>query len=58
MSQQNSEKEWQYLTNRIRGMLERYSNEDIMAIEHKPNAVGLLQAPSEYVDSLKMEKAE
>jgi hypothetical protein len=58
MSQQNSEKEWQYLTNRIRGMLDRYLNEDILAIEHKPNAIGLLQAPSEYLDSRKMENAE
>lgn len=58
MSQQNSEKEWQYLTNRIHGMLDRYLNEDILAIEHKPKAIGLLQAPSEYLDNQKMEKAE
>jgi hypothetical protein len=58
MNQQNSEKEWQYLTNRIRGMLDRYLNEDILAIEHKPSAVGLLQSPSDYLASRKMENAE
>ena len=58
MSQQNSEKEWQHLTNRIRGMLDRYLNEDILAIEHKPKAIGLLQAQSEYLDNQKMENAE
>ncbi|MHB8138160.1 MAG: hypothetical protein ACYDGO_07185 [Smithellaceae bacterium] len=58
MSHQTSEKEWQYLANRISGMLDRYLNEDILAIEHKPSAVGLLQAPSEYLDSRRMENAE
>ena len=58
MSQQNSEKEWQYLTNRIHGMLDRYLNEDIQEIEKKPKAIGLLQAPSEYLDNQKMENAE
>jgi len=58
MNQQNSEKEWQCLTNRIRGMLDRYLNEDILAIEHKPSVVGLLQSPSEYLDSRKIENVE
>lgn len=58
MSQHHSEKEWQHLSNRVRGMLDRYLNKDILAIEHKPKVIGLLQAPAEYVDNLKMENAE
>ena len=58
MNQRNSEKEWQHLTDRIRGILDRYLNEDILAIEHKPSVVGLLQPPSEYTDSRTMENAK
>ncbi len=58
MNQHHSEKEWQQLSNRVRGMLDRYLNKDILSIEHKPKVIGLLQAPSEYLDSRKMETAK
>ena len=47
MNQQTSEQEWNQLKNRINGLLDRFLTEDILAIEHKSNVAGLLQAPSE-----------
>jgi hypothetical protein len=58
MNQHTSEQEWQQLKHRITGMLHRYLKEDILAIEHKSSVTALLQAPSEYIDSRKMENAE
>ena len=58
MNQQNSEQEWYQLTRRIKGMLDNFLKEDILAIEHKSNVTALLSAPPEYMNSMNMENAE
>ncbi|MCK7513992.1 MAG: hypothetical protein MZV70_64900 [Desulfobacterales bacterium] len=58
MNQQTSEQEWYQLTCRIRGMLDSFLKEDILAIEHKSNVTALLSAPPEYMNSMNMENAE
>ena len=58
MNQQTSEQEWLQLKLRINRLLNRFLNDNILAIENKSKVVALLQAPSEYLNSEKMENAE
>jgi len=48
MNQQQADRKWQELESRIHQMVGGFLKSDVLAIEHKPRHIALLQMPQAY----------